>query len=162
MRSHLCGLVSARRTVKWNSGMSLTITTFLSIFSYLQYRQTTGGVLERKFSEEMRAKLLDLKREILEHLATEDEEFKRILHDEEHKDFGDIATDDIDRKMLEALGAKEQKRLNLIESALYQIDNGRYGKCISCDAAIPEGRLRAIPYAMMCLDCKSRDERRNR
>jgi RNA polymerase-binding protein DksA len=118
--------------------------------------------VKKGFTEEMRAQLVLLKREILEHLAAEDEEFRQILHDEDHKDAGDIATDDIDKKMLETLGVQEQKRLNLIEAALYHIDNGRYGKCISCGNKIPEERLRAIPYALMCLDCKSREERRNR
>jgi DnaK suppressor protein len=117
---------------------------------------------KRSFPDEMRAKLVELKREIFEHLASEDEEFRQILHDEDHKDAGDIATDDIDKKMLETLGVQEQRRLNLIEAALYQIENGRYGKCMSCGNKIPEERLRAIPYALMCLDCKSRDERRNR
>jgi DnaK suppressor protein len=114
------------------------------------------------FSDEMKEKLVALKREIFEHLAAEDEEFRQILHDEDHKDAGDIATDDIDKKMLETLGVQEQRRLNLIESALYQIESGRYGKCMSCGNKIPEDRLRAIPYALMCLDCKARDERRNR
>ena len=118
--------------------------------------------MNKRLNAQMRTKLLALKEEILRHLASEDEEFKQILHDEEHKDFGDIATDDIDKRILEALGTQEQKRLNLIQSALYQLDNGRYGKCISCGSPIPEGRLRAIPYAMMCLNCKTRDERRNR
>lgn len=117
---------------------------------------------KRSFSEEMREKLVALKREIFEHLAAEDEEFRQILHDEDHKDAGDVATDDIDKKMLETLGVQEQRRLNLIESALYQIESGRYGKCMSCGNKIPEDRLRAIPYALMCLDCKSREERRNR
>ncbi len=117
---------------------------------------------KRSFSDEMRAKLGELKREIFEHLASDDEEFRQILHDEDHKDAGDIATDDIDKKMLETLGVQEQRRLNLIEAALYQIESGRYGKCMSCGNKIPEERLRAIPYALMCLDCKSREERRNR
>jgi DnaK suppressor protein len=114
------------------------------------------------FPDEMREKLVALKREIFEHLASDDEEFRQILHDEDHKDAGDIATDDIDKKMLETLGVQEQRRLNLIESALYQIESGRYGKCMSCGNKIPEDRLRAIPYALMCLDCKAREERRNR
>lgn len=117
---------------------------------------------KRGFSDEMKEKLLALKREILEHLAAEDEEFRQILHDEDQKDAGDIATNDIDKKLLETLGGQEQRRLNLIESALYQIESGRYGKCMSCGTKIPEDRLRAIPYALMCLDCKSREERRNR
>src|SRR3989304_4225080 len=111
--------------------------------------------LKKSFTAEMRKKLVELKREIFEHLASEDEEFRQILHDEDHKDAGDVATDDIDKKMLETLGAQEQKRLNLIEAALYHIDNGRYGKCVSCGNKIPEARLRAIPYALMCMDCKS-------
>ena len=117
---------------------------------------------KKNFTDEMRKKLFELKREIFEHLASEDEEFRQILHDEDHKDAGDVATDDIDKKLLETLGGQEQKRLNLIEAALYQIESGRYGKCISCGNKIPEERLRAIPYALMCLDCKSREERRNR
>jgi DnaK suppressor protein len=117
---------------------------------------------KKSFLDEMRKKLAELKREIFEHLAAEDEEFRQILHDEDHKDAGDIATDDIDKKLLETLGVQEQRRLNLIETALYQIENGRYGKCASCGNKIPEERLRAIPYALMCLDCKAREERRNR
>lgn len=117
---------------------------------------------KRSFADEMRDKLVALKREIFEHLAAEDEEFRQILHDEDHKDAGDVATDDIDKKLLETLGVQEQRRLNLIESALYQIESGRYGKCVSCGNKISEERLRAIPYALMCLDCKSREERRNR
>lgn len=118
--------------------------------------------MNKHFTDEMREKLVGLKKEIFEHLAAEDMEFRQILHDEDHKDAGDIATDDIDKKILETLGVQEQRRLNQIESALLQIQNGRYGKCISCGSKIPEGRLRAIPYALMCLDCKARDERRNR
>jgi DnaK suppressor protein len=121
-----------------------------------------GEKTKKSFPDEMRQKLVELKREIFEHLAAEDEEFRQILHDEDHKDAGDIATDDIDKKLLETLGGQEQKRLNLIETALYHIENGRYGKCMSCGNKIPEERLRAIPYALMCLDCKSREERRNR
>jgi DnaK suppressor protein len=121
-----------------------------------------GDKTKKSFLDEMRKKLGELKREIFEHLAAEDEEFRQILHDEDHKDAGDIATDDIDKKLLETLGVQEQRRLSLIETALYQIENGRYGKCASCGNKIPEERLRAIPYALMCLDCKAREERRNR
>ncbi|MDD3941820.1 MAG: TraR/DksA C4-type zinc finger protein, partial [Sphaerochaetaceae bacterium] len=36
--------------------------------------------------------------------------------------------------------------------------NGRYGVCLQCGAIIPEERLRAIPYAVMCVNCKSGEE----
>jgi RNA polymerase-binding protein DksA len=80
----------------------------------------------------------------------------------EPKDMVDIASDDIDRKMIEAIGAKELKRLKQIDAALTRIKQGKYGRCVKCGAAIPQDRLEAIPYALMCIKCKSVEERRNR
>jgi RNA polymerase-binding transcription factor DksA len=45
-----------------------------------------------------------------------------------------------------------------IEEALRRIREGIYGTCESCAAALPVGRLRAIPYARLCLACKAAEE----
>jgi RNA polymerase-binding transcription factor DksA len=74
----------------------------------------------------------------------------------------DTASDDIDRKMIEAIGSQELKRLKLIESALSRIQQGKYGLCIKCGKRIPQERLEAMPYALMCVECKTAEERRNR
>lgn len=110
----------------------------------------------------MRKRLLALKEEILDHLAQEDEEFREIWEDVDPKDMADIASDDIDRKTLEALGAQEVRRLNLIESAIARIPNGHYGVCMKCNSPIPKERLEAIPYALLCINCQSSEERRHR
>lgn len=110
----------------------------------------------------MRKRLLALKEEILDHLAQEDEEFREIWEDVDPKDMADIASDDIDRKTLEALGAQEVRRLNLIESAMARIPNGHYGMCMKCNSPIPKERLEAIPYALLCINCQSSEERRHR
>jgi RNA polymerase-binding protein DksA len=78
------------------------------------------------------------------------------------KDLADVASDDIDRKMIEAIGSQELKRLKLIDSALTRIKQGKYGLCVKCGKRIPSDRLEAIPYALMCIECKSEEERRNR
>ena len=78
------------------------------------------------------------------------------------KDLVDIASEDIDRKTLETLGAQEIRRLNLIESALARIPNGHYGVCMKCSSRIPRERLEAIPYALLCISCQTSEERRNR
>jgi len=78
------------------------------------------------------------------------------------KDVADVASDDIDRKMIEALGTQDIKRLKAIDAALTRINQGRYGLCMSCGKKIPEERLRAIPYAVLCIDCQKNEERRNR
>jgi RNA polymerase-binding protein DksA len=110
----------------------------------------------------MEQSLLGQKAEIIDNLVANNNDFKEIVEGMDPKDFADIASDDIDRKMIEALGSQELKRLKLIDSALTRIKQGKYGYCIKCEKRIPPDRLEAIPYALMCVECKSEEERRNR
>jgi len=114
------------------------------------------------FIEKMEKLLQEEKSEIINTLIANNNDFKEIVDGMEPKDFADIASDDIDRKMIEMLGSQELNRLKLIESAQTRIKQGKYGHCIKCDRPIPPERLEAIPYALMCIDCKSEEERRNR
>jgi DnaK suppressor protein len=114
------------------------------------------------FKQAMKQKLLDLKEQILRQLVSESDEFQEIVDDMEPKDLADIAAEDIDRRILEVLGSQEIKRLQLIDAALGRMENGHYGVCMSCGNKIPQERLQAIPYAILCIDCKSSEERRNR
>ena len=110
----------------------------------------------------MEKSLTDLKREIIENLVASNEDFKEIVEGMDPKDLVDTASDDIDRKMIEALGSQDLKRLKLIDSALTRIQQGKYGLCVKCGKRIPLERLEAIPYALMCIECKTAEERRNR
>jgi len=118
--------------------------------------------IDQEFLDKMESALSDLKTEIVNNLIASNEDFKEIMDGEEPKDLADIASDDIDRKMIEAIGSAELKRLKLIESAITRIKQGKYGHCIKCGKRIPQDRLIAIPYALMCIECKSEEERRNR
>jgi RNA polymerase-binding protein DksA len=110
----------------------------------------------------MEKSLTDLKMEIIANLVASNEDFKEIVEGMDPKDLADIASDDIDRKMIEALGSQDLKRLKLIDSALTRIQQGKYGLCVKCGKRIPQERLEAIPYALMCVECKTAEERRNR
>jgi RNA polymerase-binding protein DksA len=110
----------------------------------------------------MEKSLMDLKMGIIENLVASNEDFKEIVEGMDPKDLADIASDDIDRKMIEALGSQDLKRLKLIDSALTRIQQGKYGLCVKCGKRIPAERLEAIPYALMCIECKTAEERRNR
>jgi len=118
--------------------------------------------IDQEFLDKMEAALLVLKSEIVNKLIASSEDFKEIMEGEEPKDLADIASDDMDRKMIEAIGTQELKQLKLIESAITRIKQGKYGHCIKCGKRIPQDRLIAIPYALMCIECKSEEERRNR
>lgn len=118
--------------------------------------------MDRRFVEQMKKKLLDMKEEILQKLVSEDEEFRDIVEKDDSKDLVDIASTDIDKKTLEALGTQEMKRLRLIESALVRIENGKYGICLKSGEPIPKERLEAIPYALYKIEYQNEMERRNR
>ena len=118
--------------------------------------------IDQEFIEKMETSLLALKSVIVDNLIASNQDFKEIMEGMDSKDLADVASDDIDRKMIEAIGSQELKRLKLIESALTRIKQGKYGHCIKCSKRIPQDRLNAIPYALMCIECKSEEERRNR
>ncbi len=118
--------------------------------------------MDQEFVEQMRQSLLKIKSELLEKLAAENEEFKELADTMEAKDLVDLAADDIGRKTIEAIGAQEMKRLRLIDSALLRIESERYGQCMKCGKRIPRERLEAIPYALLCIECKTAEERRER
>ena len=115
-------------------------------------------LVEEKFKE----LLLKAKEVLVASLVAENEEFEAIVDDMDPKDLADLAADDIDKKTLEALNQKDLRKLRLIDSALSRVKNGRFGLCMRCGVRIPEERLVAIPYALMCIDCKSTEERKLR
>ncbi|MDP8233025.1 MAG: TraR/DksA C4-type zinc finger protein [Candidatus Zophobacter franzmannii] len=54
----------------------------------------------------------------------------------------------------------EQKKLKKLNQALEKVYDGDYGVCEICGELIGESRLKAIPYARFCIDCKSKEELR--
>lgn len=43
--------------------------------------------------------------------------------------------------------------LTNVEEAIERIDEGKYGLCDECGAAIPVARLDALPYTKLCVTC---------
>ncbi len=116
--------------------------------------------MDAAFIEEMEQRLTELQEEILKNFIAENEDFKKLVSGMDIKDLADVAADDIMCRKMEALNQHETNRLRSVESALARLKNGRYGTCLRCGKKIPEDRLRAIPYAVLCIDCKSGEENR--
>lgn len=57
---------------------------------------------------------------------------------------------------------RERKLIRKIEEALQQIDDKEYGYCESCGVEIGIRRLEARPTAVLCIDCKTLDEIREK
>lgn len=118
--------------------------------------------MEKAFVEKMKVKLIEQKNTILGSLAAQNEDYKKIVEGGESGDEVDVASDVVDGRLLESLGAQDSNRLQMINNALDRIKQGTYGRCLVCKEEIPEERLEAIPYAFMCINCQSRNERQNR
>lgn len=110
------------------------------------------------FVAEMEKKLMDMHAELLDSIASGDEDFRGLVNSMGIKDSIDVASDDIMIRKMEALNKHEANKLRAVEAALARIGTGKYGRCLKCGKKIPEERLTAIPYAVLCIDCKNREE----
>jgi DnaK suppressor protein len=59
-----------------------------------------------------------------------------------------------------ALRDHNRQHLEAIEAALARLDAGTYGQCVSCHKPIAPGRLEALPWAALCIDCQRTAGRR--
>jgi DnaK suppressor protein len=59
------------------------------------------------------------------------------------------------------LAQVESRELVQIDRALDKLRKGQYGRCETCDRAIPPVRLKYLPYAADCIACARREERRD-
>lgn len=114
-------------------------------------------MLKPKDIQEIKEMLLTMKKDILadldERIKSSDVSEQRVI--------GDIFDDaDLEqsREFNLLLNTREKLKLKQIEQALLKMENGEYGICESCDEDIPVGRLKAMPFASMCVKCKSQQE----
>jgi DnaK suppressor protein len=125
-------------------------------------RPTVGPYAkEPKFLEEQRTLLLeergiykgqavDLRAEA-DSLALEREPGD-VQFDEESGEGGTVT---VDRERNLALSAQASAAVEEIDDALRKIDRKTYGGCERCYQPIPKARLRALPFARLCVACKS-------
>ncbi len=82
----------------------------------------------------------------------EDMEPGDIQFDEES---GEGDTLNVERERDLAMSAQARAAVDEIDRALAKITAGTYGTCERCGTPIPKARLKALPYAALCVACKS-------
>jgi RNA polymerase-binding transcription factor DksA len=75
-----------------------------------------------------------------------------IQFDEES---GEGATMNVERERDLTLSAQASAAVEEIDRALAKIEAGTYGRCEQCGQPILRARLEALPYAALCVACKS-------
>ena len=123
--------------------------------------------LDKKTTEFYR-KLLLAKREELQGDITHisDETLKKSQKDASGDISGytfhmaDVATDNYDREFSLDLASKERGVLVEINYALQKLQEGKFGLCELCKKSISQVRLKAVPYATLCLKCQQNKEKK--
>lgn len=77
-------------------------------------------------------------------------------------DPNDRASVESDRSFELRIRGRERKLMEKVEEALARIEDGTYGVCAGCGCDIAIKRLQARPVAKFCIDCKSRQEQREK
>jgi len=77
-------------------------------------------------------------------------------------DIGDIldsVSEERTRELDMILTDREKQKLKQIDDALDRIEEGTYGLCEECGIKIPRARLKVVPFAKYCVECKEVIER---
>lgn len=101
---------------------------------------------------------LEEKREDLVESYRRSQETHRQPTDEGLLDLADRATEHYNKEFLYSLSDKDRQILRMVEEALERLDAGTFGECQDCGDEIAERRLKAIPWARLCLDCQEKQE----
>jgi DnaK suppressor protein len=75
------------------------------------------------------------------------------------EDFADAGSATFDRENALSISNNIRDLIGQIDNAVRRIDEGSYGTCERCGNPIDAARLKALPHASLCMDCKRREER---
>ncbi|MCL5947626.1 MAG: TraR/DksA C4-type zinc finger protein [Actinobacteria bacterium] len=123
--------------------------------------ETFSYASDVKFVEEMREALIKERTIYEEQVEALKDEAESLALEREPGDVqfdeesGEGGTASLERELDLSLSAQALEAIQLIDDALDGIDKGTYGLCDSCHRPISKARLRALPYARLCIECKS-------
>ena len=75
------------------------------------------------------------------------------------EELADIGSDNFYREIGLSMMTEDGKKLAAIHEAVNRLLCGTYGTCADCGCKIAEGRLKAIPYAKLCINCQEEMEK---
>jgi DnaK suppressor protein len=135
------------------------------IFNQFDFFQNKINEEQMKKDEINRFKkmLLEEKENVLKEIADSDESAKDLLENDIHSvnDSVDEASSKVTQTLLNIMTKNHQEKYLSIDAALRRITEGTFGKCVSCGSAIDQKRLKSVPWATKCIDCKTKDEKKH-
>src|SRR5579875_416920 len=103
--------------------------------------------------------LLSRRSDIRKKLAEELDGLRNIKGTDAGGDSADAAFESGTEEMASQLAELDARELQQIERALQRLKQGTYGICEGCGCKIPIGRLNALPYTTLCINCQREMEK---
>src|SRR4051812_33169713 len=98
--------------------------------------------------------LLARRAEIYKKLEEDIDNLRNFKGEDPTGDSADVAFEAGSDEMASHLAELDSRELGQIERALHRLKQGTYGVCESCAEKIPIGRLNALPYSTLCIECQ--------
>lgn len=139
----------------------MTASTESTPFSFKPYQTKEGEEYMNEAQQEHFTKILNnWKNELMR-------EVDRTVHHMQDDaanfpDPNDRATQESEFSLELRTRDRERKLIKKIDESLQNIESGDYGFCESCGIEIGIRRLEARPTAVLCIDCKTLDEIREK
>lgn len=93
---------------------------------------------------------METRRQALQHKI---ERIKADVSKAHSADWSEQAQERENDEVLNSLGSEAEHEVAEINAALVRMENGEYGKCLSCGVEIPMARLQLRPEDPNCVKC---------
>jgi DnaK suppressor protein len=113
--------------------------------------------MDENTKNQLRTKLQAAEREFGAR-ATRQAEAGRDAVPEGTLDPGDRAESTYEKEFLFSTSENSSELLQMARGALGRMEDGSYGRCLSCGTEIPVTRLEAVPWTHLCIACQERAE----
>jgi DnaK suppressor protein len=101
----------------------------------------------------------EMARQILESQLRESASSRGLsdsIHIQQFADPLDMAQEAVERDVAVQILDRETALVRRLRSAIERIQDGTHGICLECEEEIAPKRLKAIPWAELCIDCQER------
>ncbi len=105
-----------------------------------------------------REKLLVKRKELIEVVQKTESYGREIDAEGEAMDIADKASSSYTKEFMFSKSNSDRQFLQTVREAIQRIDEGSYGECSNCEGDIERKRLEAVPWALLCRNCKELEE----
>lgn len=112
----------------------------------------------KKQLEEFRATLEKIRHDVIQDIQQRLAAKRDDIGVKEIGDAFDTASEGREAELGYLMNTRDREKIMKVEEALRRLKDGDYGICEECGEAIGVKRLRALPFALLCVRCQEEEE----